>query len=135
MRICPANSANSTADVLYVRDWAASAGGFYQYTRTHGEMDRAFDRLATRLRRPASYGLAWTARYEEPPKVAVKPGSISVTMDGGEASSGPTSVGVSPPRWPTPPRVSIPHVWSPTRAPSSTTTTPTTRSPPASSRW
>ena len=78
-----------------MRDWAASAGGFYQYTRTHGEMDRAFDRLATRLRRPASYGLAWTARYEEPPRVPTKPGSISVTMDRGEGSSGPTSVSVS----------------------------------------
>ena len=78
-----------------MRDWAASAGGFYQYTRTHGEMDRAFDRLATRLRRPASYGLAWTARYEEPPRVVRKPGSISVTMGADEASSGPTSSGVS----------------------------------------
>ena len=83
----------AAGDVM--RDWAASAGGFYQYTRTHGEMDRAFDRLATRLRRPATYGLAWSARYEEPPKVAVKPGSISVTMDADEASSGPTSIGVS----------------------------------------
>ena len=78
-----------------MRDWAASAGGFYQYTRTHGEMDRAFDRLATRLRRPATYGLAWTARYEEPPRVPTKPGSISVTMDAGETASGPTSIGVS----------------------------------------
>jgi Mg-chelatase subunit ChlD len=83
----------AAGDVM--RDWAASAGGFYQYTRTHGEMDRAFDRLATRLRRPATYGLAWTARYEEPPRVPIKPGSISVTMDAGEASAGPTSIGVS----------------------------------------
>ena len=83
-----------------MRDWAASAGGFYQYTRTHGEMDRAFDRLATRLRRPASYGLTWTASFEKPAKVDKKPGSISV-MDGadstssGSASSGVASRGIS----------------------------------------
>ena len=27
-----------------MQDWAYSSGGFYQYTRSHGEMDRAFDR-------------------------------------------------------------------------------------------
>ncbi len=78
-----------------MRDWAASAGGFYQYTRTHGEMDRAFDRLATRLRRPASYGLTWSSSFEKPPKVDKKPGSISVTDRADAASSGAASGGVA----------------------------------------
>jgi Mg-chelatase subunit ChlD len=86
----------TAGDVM--RDWAASAGGFYQYTRTHGEMDRAFDRLATWLRRPAGYGLIWTARYEEPPREDRKPGSIVVAAPAAGASSGPgaaTARGVS----------------------------------------
>ena len=37
----------------FMQDWAASAGGFYQYARTHDDVDRAFDRMATWLRRPA----------------------------------------------------------------------------------
>ena len=86
----------AAGDVM--RDWAASAGGFYQYTRTHGEMDRAFDRLATWLRRPAGYGLTWTARYEEPPRESRKPGSITVTAPAGGTPSAPggaTARGVS----------------------------------------
>ncbi len=78
-----------------MRDWTASAGGFYQYTRTHGEMDRAFDRLATRLRRPASYGLTWTASFEKPAKVDKKPGSIAITDRAAAAPSGAASSGVA----------------------------------------
>ena len=34
-----------------MEDWSAN-GGYYQYTISQAEMDRAFDRAATWLRRP-----------------------------------------------------------------------------------
>jgi len=40
-----------------MRAWADSAGGVYSYPTTHAEMDRSFERMSTRLRRPATYGL------------------------------------------------------------------------------
>ena len=36
-----------------MQDWAAAGGGPYQYAASHGQIDRAFDRMATWLRRPA----------------------------------------------------------------------------------
>jgi hypothetical protein len=50
----------------FMQDWAMAAGGYYQYTRSHGEMDRAFDRLATWLRRPAAYTISYTASTQDP---------------------------------------------------------------------
>lgn len=44
-----------TTDLM--QDWATGTGGHYEYAVSHGEIDRAFDRLATRLRRPADYTL------------------------------------------------------------------------------
>ena len=41
-----------------MQDWAVAGGGVYRYASTLGEMDRAFDRLATWLRRPAGYELS-----------------------------------------------------------------------------
>ena len=59
-----------------MQDWAASSGGFYQYAGTHGEMDRAFDRMATWLRRPADYTLSFTTSAKQLPPPT--PGTLSV---------------------------------------------------------
>jgi hypothetical protein len=53
--------------------WAASGGGHYTYPTTHGEMVRAFDRMATWLRRPALYSLRATTS-----EVVLEPGSVAV---------------------------------------------------------
>ncbi|MFN8620889.1 MAG: VWA domain-containing protein [Chloroflexota bacterium] len=74
----------------YMQDWAGQGGGFYQYTRSHGEMDRAFDRLATWLRRPANYRLDLATSFQEQPPESAKPGTISV------ASPADGSVTLSP---------------------------------------
>ena len=60
----------------FMQDWADAAGGFYQYARSHAEIDRAFDRMATWLRRPAAYTLSYTTSVEQVPPPA--PGSLSV---------------------------------------------------------
>ena len=62
----------------YMQDWAVSGGGVYRYAGTHGEMDRAFDRLATWLRRPAGYELAARTAFLEEPPPSRDPGSIAV---------------------------------------------------------
>jgi hypothetical protein len=54
-----------------MQDWAASGGGQYTYPATHGAMDRAFERMATWLRRPAVYDLEYQA-------INLDPGSIGV---------------------------------------------------------
>ena len=60
----------------FMQDWAMAGGGFYQYAVSHGEMDRAFDRMATWLRRPAAYTLdVSTSEVELPPP---PPGTLSV---------------------------------------------------------
>ncbi len=55
----------TTASTHLLQDLAASAGGVYTYVRTQEEMDRAFDQMATTLRRPAGYSLAY-ASFEDP---------------------------------------------------------------------
>jgi hypothetical protein len=54
-----------------MQDWAASGGGQYTYPATHGAMDRAFERMATWLRRPAVYDLEYQA-------INLDPGSIGI---------------------------------------------------------
>ena len=44
-------------DQQLMQDWAAVGGGAYDLTRAGGDIERAFDRMATWLRRPADYGL------------------------------------------------------------------------------
>jgi Mg-chelatase subunit ChlD len=61
-----------------MQDWAGSSNGFYQYTRTHGEMDRAFDRMATWLERPSAYKLSYDASFVKPPATTGAPGTLSV---------------------------------------------------------
>ena len=60
----------------FMQDWADAAGGFYQYARSHAEIDRAFDRMATWLRRPAAYTVSYTTSAEHVPPPA--PGRLSV---------------------------------------------------------
>jgi Mg-chelatase subunit ChlD len=68
-----------------MQDWAASGGGHYAYPTTHGEMDRAFDRMATWLRRPAAYTLRYETLDLQPARLAIKPpsdpdGRVSATV-------------------------------------------------------
>ena len=58
----------------------ASTGGHYQYAVSHGDIDGAFDRVATRLRGPAAYSLSFST--SEIPK---SPGTIGVRSASGEA--------------------------------------------------
>jgi hypothetical protein len=70
-----------TSDLM--QDWAASGGGFYEYAVSHGQVDRAFDRLATWLRRPAAYTVSWRATFE-----SREPGSLSVSAPVGPQGRG-----------------------------------------------
>ena len=81
-------------DKNLMQDWAF-AGGYYQYTTSQADMDRAFDRAATWLRRPAAYGLTVTSSFVEqasptPQATATpkKPGTLKVSPP--EASGGST---------------------------------------------
>ena len=58
-------------------DWAASAGGVYGYARSGGDIARAFDHVATWLRRPAGYRLTVETSPEELPPP--EPARLSVT--------------------------------------------------------
>ena len=69
-----------------MQDWAASAGGHYQYAVAHADMDRAFDRMTTRLRGPASYSTSFSTT-----KTDRTPGSILVSAPPG---ADPTAVGL-----------------------------------------
>lgn len=57
-------------------DWAAAAGGVTSHARSGEDVQAAFDRMATHLRRPTLYGLSFRTSPEElsPPP----PGRISV---------------------------------------------------------
>jgi hypothetical protein len=46
-----------------MQDWAHSWGGHYEYASSHGHIDRAFDRLATWMRRPAAYTIGFGATF------------------------------------------------------------------------
>ena len=54
-------------------DWANADGGFYQYATTQSDMDRAFARMATWLRRPAAYELSYATSFVDYP-----PSTLSV---------------------------------------------------------
>lgn len=60
----------------FMQDWAMAGGGRYQYAVSHGEMDRAFDRMATWLRRPAEYRLRYETSTEQVPPPT--PGTLTV---------------------------------------------------------
>jgi hypothetical protein len=67
-RIFAVHVGGSSTPVLnehLMEDWSSS-GGYYQYTLNQSEMDRAFDRAATWLRRPAGYSLTVSSSFAEP---------------------------------------------------------------------
>lgn len=51
----------------YFQDWASVNGGHFKQLNYHGEMEVAFDRAATMMRRPADYTLLVQTEYREAP--------------------------------------------------------------------
>lgn len=70
-----------TTDLM--QDWAESWGGHYEYASSHAQIDRAFDRLATWLRRPAAYDITYATRF-----VSHAPGRLTVVAAGGSSGAG-----------------------------------------------
>jgi Mg-chelatase subunit ChlD len=54
-------SGNPDLTTSLMEDWALSSGGHYQYAATQSDIDTAFARMTTWLRRPADYRLSWKA--------------------------------------------------------------------------
>jgi len=79
----------------FMQDWSIAGGGFYQYAVSHGEMDQAFARMATWLRRPAAYTLDAATSVEAIPPPP--PGALSVTaaVVGGAPTRAPASKDVA----------------------------------------
>jgi von Willebrand factor type A domain len=61
-----------------MQDWAHSWGGHYEYAASHGQIDRAFDRLATWMRRPAAYSIGYATKF-----VDHTPGRLTVSAPTG----------------------------------------------------
>ena len=61
-----------------MQDWANAWAGHYEYAASHGQLDRAFDRLATWLRRPAAYRVSFEGRF-----IDHRPGGLSVEPPAG----------------------------------------------------
>lgn len=70
-----------------MQDLATTTGGHYQYATSLAEMERQFDRMATWLRRPATYELSYaTSLVEYPPgSIAVVPAEGAQVRIGGVA--------------------------------------------------
>lgn len=83
-------SSGTFASTHLLQDIAASAGGVYTYVRTQEEMDRAFDRMATTLRRPAGYSLSYATSEDVLPPP--DPGGLSVVT-----AAGPDGVPIAAP--------------------------------------
>jgi hypothetical protein len=66
------------------QDWSSVNGGYYKHLVYDGEMEVAFDRAATMLRRPAGYTLEVKAEFREAPG----PGSLKVVSGGGGSGGG-----------------------------------------------
>ena len=70
-----------------MQDLAAAGEGFYQYATSRAVIERAFDRMATWLRRPAPYALSYGTEAVDYP-----PASISVVP--AEGATVPLGAGV-----------------------------------------
>ena len=57
-----------------MQDWASSSAGHYQYAATQSDIDQAFARMTTWLRRPADYSMSWEATNTELPDAGIKVG-------------------------------------------------------------
>lgn len=75
-----AGTAGSHVDVM--EDWAAVNGGHYKHLNYEGEMEVAFDRATTLMRRPAEYSLLVSSEYREAPG----PGTLIVSAIEGTAA-------------------------------------------------
>jgi len=86
-----------------MQDWASATNGFYQYAQTQGDMDRAFDRLATTMRRPVGFTMSYQATSVKAPTptpaattvatpVNQKPGSLQVTMTAAATGAQPAAI-------------------------------------------
>jgi hypothetical protein len=69
IQIGGANGLDHSQDLM--QDWATVNHGQYVYVRNQGEMDVAFDRAATTLRRPTVYSLSATASPPQATPTAV----------------------------------------------------------------
>jgi Mg-chelatase subunit ChlD len=69
------------------QDWSRVNGGHYTYLDHEGDMEVAFDRAATMLRRPANYTLTMQTEFREAPG----PGTLRVVA-GTESSSASSAV-------------------------------------------
>ncbi|MEX1336167.1 MAG: VWA domain-containing protein [Candidatus Limnocylindrales bacterium] len=72
-----------------MRSWADANGGHYAFPATHAEMERAFERMSTRLRRPAFYTLDAAATF-----VDRSPGELVVAAPEGAALPLAPGVGI-----------------------------------------
>ncbi|MFV8816683.1 hypothetical protein [Haliea sp. E17] len=71
-----------------MRDWASIDAGHFNQLRYEGEMEIAFDRAATLMRRPAGYTLQPSSEFREAPgpgQLLVLPGDAGNTASGGTA--------------------------------------------------
>ena len=66
-----------------MQDWSRVNGGHYAYLHNEGEMEVAFDRAQTMLRRPAGYTITALSSYREAPG----PGSLRVVSSGSPAAA------------------------------------------------
>ena len=66
-----------------MQDWSRVNGGHYAHLLSEGDMEVAFDRASSMLRRPARYTLQTTSTFREAPG----PGTLAVIAGGGEAST------------------------------------------------
>jgi len=63
-----------------IQAWTDVNGGSYSFPGTHAEMDRAFQRMSARLRRPSQYSLTPTAEL-----IDRRPGALTVSAPEGAA--------------------------------------------------
>jgi len=68
-----------------MQDWSRVNGGHYSTLQSEGEMEIAFDRAVTMLRRPAAYTLVASLEYREAPG----PGGLQVKSSGNGSDGSP----------------------------------------------
>jgi len=72
-----------------MQSWANAGGGRYAYPATHAEVDRAFERMSTQLRRPATYSITADASA-----INRDPALLTVAAPAGQPAALAPGVGV-----------------------------------------
>lgn len=67
-------SPDPATDQDLLQDWAMSSGGYYEYADGIGSVERAYDRISSKIRQPAQYKIVVTTELKESPK----PGFLEV---------------------------------------------------------